>query len=86
MEALSAASDQAMTEQERRVLEERFHALFYREVGFEHFRAKPEAWRVVPEKIYVAQSGRFVLLGFHEESQATQFWNFAMKAAGNPGT
>lgn len=61
-----------------RVLEDRFHQLFYRDVGFEMF--DPDRAYLLPKTTYVAQHGRYVLIGFSEEERATAFFEAAMKA------
>jgi hypothetical protein len=58
-----------------RVVEDLFHSLLYRYVGFELFDYQ-RAW-LLPKKTYVAQSGRYVLLGFDEQHKATAFFDAA---------
>jgi len=61
--------------------EERVHQLLDRNVGFELFDAeRAHFMRLLPGKMYVAQHGRFVLLGFPEPVQADKFFADAMKA------
>lgn len=63
------------------LVEERFRELLDRNVGFELFDAERAHFiRLLPGKMYVAQHGRFVLLGFHEHAQADKFFADAMKA------
>ena len=62
-----------------RVAEDLFHALLYRYVGFELF--DPNRAYLLPRQTYVAQSGRYVLLGFSEESQATEFFAAAYRVS-----
>ena len=60
-----------------RIVEERMKALLYRYVGFELFD-RDRAY-LLPKQTYVAQSGRYVLLGFSEQSQADEMFAAAMK-------
>lgn len=61
--------------------EDRVRALLDRYVGFELFDAERAHFvRLLPKNMYVAQHGRFVLLGFHEPEQADKFFADAMKA------
>jgi hypothetical protein len=60
---------------------ERMNQLLDRYVGFERFDAERAHFvRLLPGKMYVAQHGRFVLLGFHETAEADKFFDDAMKA------
>jgi hypothetical protein len=67
----------AKQSRDTRVLEEMAHELLYRYVGFELF--DPERAYLLPKKTYVAQSGRYILLGFHEQAQADEMFEAAMK-------
>jgi hypothetical protein len=64
-----------------RVFEDRMHALLYRYVGFELF--DPHQAYLLPKKTYVAQSGKYVLLGFSEQGQADEFFDAAYKLVTN---
>ena len=64
---------------EARILEERFHQLFYRDVGFELF--DPNRAYLLPKKTYVARDGRYVLLGFSNQEEADRFFDVVMKLA-----
>lgn len=59
-------------------LQKRFDELLNRHVGFELF--DPAKATLIPKKTYVAQSGRYVLLGFFDQTQADEFLEAAMKA------
>ena len=61
------------------VLEKRFDELLNRHVGFELF--DPHKAHLLPKKTYVAQSGRYVLLGFFDQTQADAFLDAALKAS-----
>jgi hypothetical protein len=58
-------------------MEDHFHALMFRYVGFELFDYH-RAY-LLPKKTYVAQSGRYVLLGFDQEAKASEFFDAAYK-------
>lgn len=64
-----------------RVFEERMHALLYRYVGFEFF--DPHQAYLLPKQTYVAQSGKYVLLGFSEQAQADELFDAAHKVVTN---
>lgn len=68
-----------MEVRETRVLEERFHQLFYRDVGFELF--DPGRAYLLPKKTYAAIDGRYVLLGFSNQEEADRFFDVVMKLA-----
>lgn len=68
-----------MTVRDGRVLEERFHQLFYRNVGFELF--DPDRAYLLPKKTYVAMDGKYVLLGFSDQLEADRFFDAVMKLA-----
>jgi hypothetical protein len=53
-----------------RITEDRFHVLMNRQVGFEMFDVNRAF--VPPQEVYVAQSGRYVLLGFDSEDKASR--------------
>jgi hypothetical protein len=57
--------------------QERLEQLLDRHVGFEWF--DPKRAILLPKKTYVALHGRFVLLGFPEQSQADQFFQTAIE-------
>ena len=57
---------------------QRVAELLDRHVGFELF--DPNRAYLLPQKIYVAIHGRYVLLGFHDQKQADEFFEAAMKA------
>jgi len=59
------------------LVEERFRALLDRYVGFERF--DPNRARLLPRKTYVALHGKYVLLGFSEQSQADGFFAAAIE-------
>jgi hypothetical protein len=86
LEEIRHEIDRLQTEQSRlsatqtrevRIGQQRFHELLYRYVGFELF--DPHQAYLLPAKTYVAQSGRYVLLGFHEQSEADEFFDAAHK-------
>lgn len=62
-----------------RILEERFHQLFYRNVGFQLFDAN-RAY-LLPKKTYVALHKRYVLLGFDNQEEADRFFDTVMQVA-----
>jgi hypothetical protein len=55
--------------------QEQFTQLMQRQVGFELFL---DHARGIPEKTYVAISGRYVLLGFTEQGEADEFFKTAI--------
>ena len=57
--------------------EEVAHQFLYRYVGFELF--DPQRAYLLPKTTYVAQSGRYVLLGFPEQAEADAMFEAAMK-------
>jgi len=62
-----------------RILEDRFHQLFYRDVGFELF--DPDRAYLLPKKTYAALSGKYVLLGFSDQAEADRFFDAVMRLA-----
>jgi hypothetical protein len=53
------------------------HELLYRYVGFELFDERRA--HALPKHTYVAQSGKYVLFGFHDQAQADELMEAAMK-------